>query len=276
MYNNECDELKNITPKFTHIVHRVCTPSWCLDCFIDSYNFLFIYEGRVNIECNGKKHIGTKGDFIFLTKGDYVRAKTYKEDLMKCYAFNFFYTCPKFNQGTREWELKDIKLPFDFHKKIKDEYLFKKIIRLCDRLTNIWLSNKINSEVYLTSNFMEIISLLILSNSKLGINYEKVRKVEKVIDYFTINYSNKIYLEQLADELNISKSYLCRIFKEITNKTPIEYLMEIRINKAKQLILDGYKISECAEKVGFNDVYYFSKYFKKIEGLSPSIYKNSK
>jgi YesN/AraC family two-component response regulator len=84
------------------------------------------------------------------------------------------------------------------------------------------------------------------------------------------NYNQPITLKSLADYLQISPSYLGNIFKSITGKSVINYLIHIRINKAKHFLKDGLTVSETARKVGFNDVFYFSRAFKKYEGITPS------
>jgi YesN/AraC family two-component response regulator len=50
--------------------------------------------------------------------------------------------------------------------------------------------------------------------------------------------------------------------------------VDIRIRKAKELLTEGFNVTETAERSGFNDIYYFSKCFKKHEGISPTTYKN--
>ncbi len=69
-------------------------------------------------------------------------------------------------------------------------------------------------------------------------------------------------------------SVLTSIFREVTGKSPIDYLVGIRIRKAKELLTEGFNVTETAERSGFNDIYYFSKCFKKHEGISPTTYKN--
>ncbi|HBM81303.1 MAG TPA: AraC family transcriptional regulator, partial [Clostridiaceae bacterium] len=68
----------------------------------------------------------------------------------------------------------------------------------------------------------------------------------------------------------ISPSYLGSMFKNITGKSVISYLIDIRINKSKQFLRDGLSVSEASQKVGFHDIFYFSRIFKKRQGITPS------
>ncbi|WP_041741769.1 helix-turn-helix domain-containing protein [Caldicellulosiruptor kronotskyensis] len=81
-------------------------------------------------------------------------------------------------------------------------------------------------------------------------------------------------LSDIAEVCGISPNYFCKIFKEETGKSFVDFLNELRINKAKELLLStNLKSYEVAEKVGFSDYKYFSMIFKKYTGLSPRKFK---
>lgn len=101
---------------------------------------------------------------------------------------------------------------------------------------------------------------------------EKHRKaVQFMIEYVHKHYAEDITLEQLASQLYISKNYLNQLFKKVTGETFTNYVIRVRIEKAKALLLDGsYLIYEVSEMVGYQNVPYFSTLFKKHCGVSPS------
>lgn len=267
--------LKNMMPELKYSVHRVSTPIWSLKGPYKRHNFILIYEGKAHFERNKKEvYEGRKGDLVYIPPSIDRYAYTYKDDLMKCYAIDFQYTCPKFNDQSGEWELKSTPLPFELGQRIEDDHLFNVIKKLMSEINSLWLSNKPFKEFRIKAYFMELMSYLISWKTQEGINYYNIKKVDTIIDYMSKHYNEKISLENLASMVNISIPYLGSIFKEVTSKAPIEYLMSIRLSKAKQLLDDGYKVSECAINTGFSDIYYFSKYFKKQEGMTPSMYVN--
>lgn len=99
--------------------------------------------------------------------------------------------------------------------------------------------------------------------------------MSKALEYMKANYSRDLSLKTVADELYISTWYLSKLLKKKTGDNFINILNEIRVEKAKKLILDPKrKIYEVAGEVGFTDIPYFTKIFKKITGYTPMEYKN--
>jgi transcriptional regulator GlxA family with amidase domain len=86
-----------------------------------------------------------------------------------------------------------------------------------------------------------------------------------------------ITLDELAKFNNLSKSQLNKIFNQKTNHSPINFFIQLKIQRAcKYLDLTKLTIREISEKMGYNDQYYFSKIFKKIMGIPPSQYRKIK
>lgn len=99
--------------------------------------------------------------------------------------------------------------------------------------------------------------------------------LQKAIDYICENYSMSITLNELAEHTYVSTYYLSRMFKKELGKNFVEYLNEVRIAKAKELLKDNkYKTYEVAELVGIQDPHYFSKIFKKYVNMTPTEYKD--
>ena len=95
--------------------------------------------------------------------------------------------------------------------------------------------------------------------------------VDKAIANIESKINNDVYSSiQLADELNVSQATLYRKIKSITGLSPCALIKKIRINKAKQMMLNNnVRIHEIAFSVGFNDTGYFIKCFKDLNGITP-------
>lgn len=100
---------------------------------------------------------------------------------------------------------------------------------------------------------------------------KNAEKVQGVIDYLHQHYAEKITGSAISQALNMDFDYLNRLFKKQLNITVFTYLNRVRVNKAKELLLEGHrKAHEIANEVGYCDEFYFSKMFKKEVGISPS------
>ena len=100
--------------------------------------------------------------------------------------------------------------------------------------------------------------------------------IEEIIEYMHQNFGEKLSIDRLAKHINMSKSHFIRIFKKEVKLTPSEYLMKIRMDKAKKLLRSKSKtVTEVALQCGFNSNSHFSSYFSKQMGITPSEYQNN-
>lgn len=118
----------------------------------------------------------------------------------------------------------------------------------------------------------------ILQQSKLANSYntytaeEIVKKVEL---YIRENFVSDINFDKIAQSYNFSSSYLSKIFTKYFGENPSKYLLLLRINKAKHMLLSekSLSIKEVGERVGYPDQFYFSRVFKNVTGMSPVSFK---
>lgn len=146
-------------------------------------------------------------------------------------------------------------------------------------------SCKIGKYFMLKAHLMQIILLILREmepkrDQQIGCRFDSYNHnyaVKKIISYLNENYNEKISLEQLARNMYLSPVYISKIFKEETGESPINYLIQIRLEKAKEILElgDERSIKQIANSVGYDDVYHFSKLFKKYYGVSPLYYKKS-
>lgn len=102
----------------------------------------------------------------------------------------------------------------------------------------------------------------------------KIILLKEVEKYIIENLKEDIDMENTAKKFNISSSYFSRIFKDVLGYNFSDYINMIRIKKSKELLKEGIlTIKEICYEVGYSDPNYFSKVFKKYEGVTPSEYK---
>ncbi len=104
--------------------------------------------------------------------------------------------------------------------------------------------------------------------------YMSEKKVaEQIVEYIQEHYCD-LRQQDLADHFCMSNSVVSQLIKKYMGKTYSSYVLDLRIKKAQELLrITNYSITEIAEKVGYNDYFYFVKVFKKATGLSPTAYR---
>ena len=102
------------------------------------------------------------------------------------------------------------------------------------------------------------------------------RMIDNVISDIREHYMEDISLTSLSAKYNISLGHLSKMIKDNLQVNFSDYISSLRIQRAKELLRDdSLSIQEIAEIVGYNDYFYFTKVFKKVEGISPSKYRKS-
>lgn len=114
-------------------------------------------------------------------------------------------------------------------------------------------------------------------NSDNHLKYASKREkeiMEKASNYINSNLDKFITVRDIANELNISESFIYKIFSKCINLSPMNYMQLLRAKKAKLLIeTTDNSMNEISDLLGFSSVYYFSNFFKKIYGQSPIHYR---
>jgi len=101
------------------------------------------------------------------------------------------------------------------------------------------------------------------------------RQVEQAMRWLELQHAQPISIEQLSKSLGYHRTHLSKIFKETIGLSPMQYLMQIRLERAKSLLGSRWSVEEVASSVGFADPLYFSKQFRKRFGVSPTAFRRS-
>lgn len=158
------------------------------------------------------------------------------------------------------------------------------IYELYRDILNLQLHQELGWKLLVKAQIMKMLVLILkemtpaVSSVRTGFlqfdSYEKEAITHTMIVFIQEHYKTKITLDTLTRHSYLSSVYISKVFKEATGETPINYLIKIRIDKAKELLAeDRLSMKEIAIEVGYDDYYYFSKLFKKNTGLSPTQYR---
>jgi AraC-like DNA-binding protein len=126
---------------------------------------------------------------------------------------------------------------------------------------------------------LKITHLLIRQLFNLNRSDEKINfrmSVTRAIEYLNVHYGEKITVEDLSRVANLSSSHFSRVFKEETTMSPVEYIMQTRLDCAKRMLRGNeLTLSEIALECGFNSSSYFYQCFTRAFNISPSDYKKN-
>lgn len=155
-----------------------------------------------------------------------------------------------------------------------------KLFKLC---ASMEVENSVcwEGRYYMMKAYMMQMVLLLLKSQmkpreiKTGYAFESINRkyiVEQIVGYFEDHYAEKISLDTIAENMYLSPFYISKIFKSETGEAPIRHLINIRLQKALELLQQEgcSNIKEVACQVGYDDAYHFSKLFKKHFGFPPS------
>ncbi len=108
-----------------------------------------------------------------------------------------------------------------------------------------------------------------------ALSFSEGQRLQRVFDYAVTNFEKEISLKLISDLVHMTPPAFCRFFKQHTNKTFFEFLIELRISNACQLLTSSAKlpIVEISEKSGFSSISNFNRKFKKVKNMTPSAYK---
>lgn len=104
-----------------------------------------------------------------------------------------------------------------------------------------------------------------------------VRRLKPALDLIERELHRPLTLEDLAQAVGVTQQYFCELFKSITQYRPTEYINQRRVERAKDLLIRNprEKVHDIARKVGFESDSYFATVFRKYEGVSPRVYRDT-
>ncbi len=220
------------------------------------YTLMYISEGEATIHCNGKKYIAKKGDAVFYPPNT-------EQD------FEFYAK----NKNINKWvhfggsicsHLDDYPRIISINHKHEFESNLDRLCRAYYRIVD-------RNEVLCNGYMRVIIALLTESYEKQNNAIEGPKgKIPAVLDYISTHIETKVDFDKCADMCYLSRSRFNHFFKEYTGLSPHDYYLDLKIERAKQLLYDvGMTTSECAETLGFCDSNYFRRIFKSRTGMTP-------
>lgn len=239
---------------------------------LQHHEFLLITAGKGCIVNKNKEYKVREGMLFYICPNVEHSIEADVEKPMSFVSVHFSYSSVSFNNDKWAIRNEDETLPLNSMQQLKDYYQVENIFR---KLVETWIA-KLPGYEFISKALLQQLTFEILEDvKKQNQNYSTSLKVEKIIKYMHENINSKLTLTELSEMVQLSPTYLSRIFKETTEYSVIGFFNKMKVDKAKELIIEGNKkVKEIAQLLGFTDEFYFSRIFKKIEGISPSEFYN--
>ena len=231
-------------------------------CRYDYYVFEYVVKGKGYIETPEEKYVVKEGDFYFLNK---LRYHIYYSDPDEPYEKIFIVLKGSFV------DFLVSSYHIDNSVYIKKCNLYGLMMYIINQLSNDGVINHDKLAVSVLEIFQQVFPSPYQSNPTIS------RVPEMIKNYIDTHITEKITLDDISTNLYISKSHIERSFKKEYNQTPLAYCQNQKIALvASMLVTTDYSLSQIAQHLGFTDVKYMSKSFKKVKGKTPMQYKKDK
>lgn len=239
----------------------------------DYYLIHYILSGKGNFSCDGRTYELGKGDSFLIEPGKLVAYKADQDDPWhyRWIAIQGKRAAELLSNCGIDWQTPIVHFPATFG-------IGKRIESIQNTFKQRKAGGDIRTRGYLYIMMSEFEEAMkpdrpLETESLSGIE----RDVKQVVQQLTTQYAEPISIEALAEALGYNRAYFSKMFKKFIHVTPVTFLLNMRIGKARQLLRERPELTveQIAYSVGFNDPLYFSKQFKRFYGQAPSEYKKS-
>ena len=249
---------------------------------MDTNLLVLFHTGACNFLINGKKYYYKKGDVAIVPKWTYYAPHTNGGCEYTFFHFDGDFTktdtfVPSVllnNQLSFYGHIQPASRILAFDYKIMLEEKEKQVSLLLDQCISLDFLYDTSAQLLLSLRLTEI--LLHVSEAYLHSNHNETKcpaTLNKIITYIRSHYRENISLEDISENILISKQYIMRLFRQYLHTSVNAYLTELKMKHAVYLLKHtNMNVSDTAEYLGYTSVSYFSQAFKHYYGVSPSSY----
>ena len=240
------------------------------------FELIRVLKGKLHIFLEGEEYVLSKGEILMISGGLLHRGEP-EECIYECLVFDPV----MLRRASGDKADKFLSPVIDLHVRIPDPLLKERALCRCaDSLFDLMSRHPAYYELEVYGHLFSLMAGMYRTGMLLPVDHAphtgKTKNIMKLISWLEQNYAEPLKLESLSERSGLSSKYLCRVFKEYTAKTPIEYITELRVeNACIEMTTLGHSVTEAAFNCGFNDLSYFCKVFKRLKGQTPKEYQKS-
>jgi len=257
----------HVAVKILDIRHIIMDPNELLEAYLlPASSFIYGVRGSATIQLDGIKHEARRFHMLHGGKGMRLDIEV-KEEFE--YFQLFYKTVYAFPRQKELAQLMERHNPFSLQYAFRPEEPLP-LHRCLAHMRKIWEGAHGLDQLHIKGLFFQFLHELLRQMDTQGINARKPDLVSQAIRYIDEHYQKSLTLESLSETLNYSPRHLSMRFKDATGASPIHYLIQVRVSQAIELLLGtDADLQDIALAIGYSDVYYFSRIFKKYTGMSP-------
>jgi AraC-like DNA-binding protein len=241
--------------------------------FHEHYVIELVIQGADKYYCNGKTITASPNELVFINPGEVHTGSTLFDTRLHYYSIS-----PRRNELQHVASILERSLPRDFsfqHSLLRQPQLAYKMLLLFHAVQTSCTESLECEELFLDFMNALIDNASYASNDNFKTQRKDIR-IQQLIDRMHASFTESLSLQQMAEQVRISPFYLIRLFRTATGLSPYEYLLNLRIEHAKQLLQKGHGVQDAALEAGFYDASHFNRLFRKISGTTPKIFRSSK
>ncbi|QUH28748.1 AraC family transcriptional regulator [Vallitalea guaymasensis] len=266
------NNLENIVPNIRTVIDRTGFEGWSVPTrTIQDHELVLILEGKGSFSVEGIEYPVRPG-MLFYFYPDLVHSgRTCLDPPMHFLAVHFSFALTNYNDGNWTMDTESYRLPLEPVSQLQHSL---KAQQALESLYKTFIEKRESYKWKLKILFQEFVYEALYDLNNPPKNYANISRVEKALNYINEHYTESISISQLCSMIKLSRGHFTKMFKSITNKTPVEYINQVRIEHSKDLLVTtSLHVKTIAVQTGFNDEFYFTRVFKQYEGCSPSQYR---
>lgn len=234
-----------------------------------SGQFILIYcvEGQGEIRLNETTHMVSADHFFIIPAG---MSHAYRSDEQNPWSIYWIHFSGLKSGNYSRFACQSLPIERSKTSRINDRIdLFSEIFRNLDRGFSVETLEYVNLCLpHLLASFTHLSQFRLIKESG-----EK-DPVAQSINFMLEQLTKKLKLDEIATETGLSASHFSRLFQNRTGHSPIDYFIQLKIQRACRLLDNsGWMIADVAREMGFDDQFYFSRVFRKVMGMSPGEYR---
>lgn len=278
---HQVEEIQGMSSSYPYVLHRVCLKDnkipwhWHAELELD-----YITSGTLHVHTTTGDYTFAAGEAFFMNTNVLSSMESPDGCCMESHLFHPIFLTGHFHSiyetkymnpiiQNRYLEILEIQ---------NDSEQQKEILSLLRKVSKL---QEMEDTEFQTRNIFSSIWLLLLQEVNDGklvhnkVSADRQERLLTMLSYIHRNYDQKISLEELAAYASVSKRECQRCFQNGIRKSPSEYILEYRLEKAKELLKEtDFQITEIAFRTGFSSSSYFGKMFKNYAGMSPLDFRN--